>query len=77
MTNHPVAERSASEVRAELAKQRRTATELAAVLGITPQTVGRRLSGETPFDVIELVSAAEWLGVDPRQFIPSQSAGAA
>lgn len=53
----------ADEVRAELARQRKTATELAAVLGITQHTAGRRLNGGTPFNLIELFAVASWLGL--------------
>lgn len=53
------------EVRAELAVQRRTASELATVLGIAPHTVGRRLAGKTSFSVIEMAVTAEWLGMSP------------
>ena len=76
MTNHPAAEVVASEVRAELARQHRTAGDLASVLQITPHTAGRRLRGEIPFDVIELVQIGLWLGVDPRRFIPGLDAAA-
>lgn len=68
MTTHAAAgrqaaDRVAGEVRAELARQRKSASDLAAALGITPHTAGRRLSGETPFDVVELARVATWLGV--------------
>lgn len=71
MTNHPAAEAVASEVRAEMGRQRKTQAELADALGVTPHTVGRRLSGEVPFDVIEVVQIGLWLGVDPRRLIPA------
>lgn len=58
-----VSQALAAEVRSELAVQRRTANDLAAALGITPHTAGRRLAALTPFSVIELARAAEWLGV--------------
>jgi transcriptional regulator with XRE-family HTH domain len=53
----------ADEVRAELARQRKTASELASVLGITQHTAGRRLNGGTPFNLVELFSVASWLGL--------------
>lgn len=55
--------RFADEVRAELARQRRTATELALAIGTTQQTIGRRLNGATPFNAIEMVLASRFLGV--------------
>ncbi|WP_136056301.1 helix-turn-helix transcriptional regulator [Microbacterium sp. K24] len=57
------ARRFADEVRAELARQRRTFAELALALGTTPQTVGRRLNGDTPFNAIEMALAARFLGI--------------
>lgn len=54
-------QRIAGEVRAELARQKRTARELAVVLGISEHTAGRRLNGETPFNMVELASACLWL----------------
>ena len=74
MTNHPTADRVASEVRAELARQRKTAGELAAVLGMTPHTAGRRLNGEVPFDVVELVAIGLWLDIEPGRFLPQRAA---
>ncbi|WP_168443122.1 helix-turn-helix domain-containing protein [Microbacterium sp. K35] len=53
----------ADEVRAELARQRKTAAELASVLGITQHTAGRRLNGGTHFNVLELFLVASWLGL--------------
>lgn len=52
----------ADEVRAEMARQRKTAAELAVALGTTQHTVGRRLNGATPFNVFELARVAEWFG---------------
>jgi hypothetical protein len=69
MTNHSTAGRVASEVRAELARQRKTATDMAAVLYMTGHTAGRRLNGDVPFDVVELVALGAWLGVDPSKFL--------
>jgi hypothetical protein len=73
MTNHAAAGRAAAlrvatEVRAELARQRKTAIDLGEALGMTPHTAGRRLAGEVPFDVIELVQVSLWLGVPIDQF---------
>ena len=76
MTNHPTAEAVASDVRAEMARQRKTQAELATVLGVTAHTVGRRLSGDVPFNVIELVQIGLWLGVEPRRFIARASLAA-
>lgn len=63
------AKRVAGELRAELARQKRTSGELASVLGISPHTTGRRLNGETPFNVAELAAACRWLGVSLAEII--------
>ena len=69
-------QRLAAEVRAELARQKRTATEAAATIGVTPATMGRRLSGETPFNVIEIASICRWLGVEPAVLMKRAEANA-
>lgn len=63
------AQRLAAEVRAEMARQKRTASELAGVIGVTAHTAGRRLNGSTPFNVIELGQLAQWLGIGPDVLI--------
>lgn len=68
------AERIAAEVRAELARQRKTAGDLAAALGITPHTAGRRLTGEVPFNVLEIEQIAAWLEVPSKQLYASVQA---
>lgn len=69
MTDHALigstaAERIAAEVRAEMARQRRTASELAQAVGISAHTAGRRLNGAIPFSIPEMDAVARWLGVD-------------
>lgn len=59
----------AAEVRAELAVQRRTANDLALALGVTAHTIGRRLAGASPFNVIEMALAAQWLGMTPDALV--------
>ncbi|KIP88775.1 hypothetical protein RU09_14725 [Microbacterium sp. MEJ108Y] len=73
------ARRFADEVRAELARQRRTAGELALAIGTTQHTIGRRLNGSKPFNAIEMVLAARFLGVSlpvlwERATAPQQTA---
>jgi hypothetical protein len=68
MTNHAgaaeaTAQRIADDVRAELARQKKTAGEMASVLGITAHTAGRRLNGDVPFNVVEIAIIARWLGL--------------
>lgn len=70
MTNHSADEAVASEVRAALAKRRKTAADLAKVCGITAHTAGRRLNAAVPFTVVELLTIAEWLEVDLHDLLP-------
>jgi len=63
------ADRIAAEVRAEMARQKRTGGELAEVLGITAHTAGRRLNGSIPFNVVEFDTTARWLGVDSAELM--------
>lgn len=53
----------AGTVRAELARQRKTQSDLQSQLGISRHSLYRRLSGESHFDARELVIVANFLGV--------------
>ncbi|WP_418061779.1 hypothetical protein [Pimelobacter simplex] len=57
----------AAEVRAEMARQGRTKGELAQALGVTPNTAKSRYDGAQPYNLIELVQVALWLGVPLRR----------
>lgn len=59
----------AAEVRAEMARQFRSQSELAAVLRVSQTAVSRRLKGEISFDVDELVRTADFLGVSIAQLL--------
>lgn len=63
-----VARTIGSTVRAELARHGKTQGDLGSCLNLTAQTVGKRLSGESPFDVVELAMVAKWLGIDVGVF---------
>lgn len=67
----------AGELRAELARQRRTAADLALVLGTTPHTAGKRLNGQSPFTIVELAQATAWLGVSLHALVERAEAQAA
>lgn len=75
MNRHPAEQTIAGEVRALLAKRRKTATDLAAILGITPHTAGRRLSGRVAFTVAELFIIASWLDVPLGEILSTAPAG--
>ncbi|MBN9210525.1 MAG: hypothetical protein BGO45_04700 [Microbacterium sp. 71-36] len=62
-------QRVAAELRAELARQKRSGRELSVVLGISEHTMGRRLNGETPFNMVELAAACLWLGISLTDLI--------
>lgn len=59
----------ADEVRAELARQRLSARDLAITLDVSQHTVGRRLIGETPFNAAELIKTSAFLGLSYTELI--------
>lgn len=67
-------ERTASVVRAEVARHKVRTQELADILRISRTTVWRRLNGEYPFDVAELAAIADRLGVPVGTFFPTEDA---
>ena len=60
----------AAEVRAEMARQGLTQTDLGNCLDIAPHTAGRRFRGEVAYDLIELTQVAAWLGVPLARLLP-------
>jgi len=66
-----MAEAIGREVRAELARQRLTHSQLAAHLGLAQSQVSKRLAGTIEFRPSELEKAAEFLGVPLLNFIPA------
>lgn len=61
--------RIADNIRAEMARKRLTQGDLAEHLNCSQAAVSRRLSGHTPFDVNELQTIADLLGVAPAYLI--------
>lgn len=59
----------AAEVRAELARQNKTYTSLAAATDISVDTLRRRLNGLKPFYVEELGSVCRFLGITLDELI--------
>ena len=51
-----------ANVRAELARQGRTQTDLAGVLGITQSQISARIRGRVPWRLEELAAVASYLG---------------
>lgn len=64
----------AAEIRAELARRKVSQVKIAALLDISQVGVSRRLRGETPLDVNELVKIADFLEVPAAHFIPQDGA---
>lgn len=67
----------AAEVRAEIARKQISQDKLAAQVGCSRQSLNRRLTGATPFDVAELAAIAAALDVPVTAFLPSPIVGVA
>jgi len=63
--------RVAAEVRAEMARARLSGNQLGRLTGKSQAYWWRRLSGEVAFDVDDLTSIADLMGVDVREFFVS------
>lgn len=59
----------ADEVRAQMARRRRSQSSVSTETGISERTLARRLSGASSFTIDELVSIADSLGCPVRQLI--------
>ncbi len=79
MNDHAaVAQRVAAEVRAEMARQNKRQSDLAAALGITAGTAGRKHAGRVEFTLTELVQVADWLDVPlSRLYVTEDQAASA
>lgn len=64
-------EQVAAEVRAEMARQRKTGRELASLLSITQQSASRRLNASTDLSLDELDIIARWLAKPIQYFLDS------
>lgn len=62
-------ERIAAEVRAELARQQRTTTEVAESAGMVTSTLIRKMQARYPFDTDELERVAAALGVTVTELL--------
>ncbi len=61
----------AAEVRAELARQRKTSTDVAVILGRSKATTDRRIAGRLSFSAEELMLLAAALDIPVGQFFPA------
>lgn len=62
-------QRVAGAVSAEVAARHRTPAALADLLGCAEAAVAKRLSGETPFDLVEIERVAAWLELAPSELL--------
>lgn len=62
---------AAAEVRAEMARQRKSGLELASLLDLSQASASRRVLGQIAFSLDELSVIAEWLAVPVENFIRS------
>jgi transcriptional regulator with XRE-family HTH domain len=74
--HHSLTSRVAAEVRAEMARQKRSGAELGRQLGLSYTTVSKRINGEVPFDIEELEATAAWLGATPVDLLTRAEAAA-
>jgi len=59
----------AANIRAELARQKVSQTQVAERLGLSQAAVSRRLSGALPFELDEIAAVADLLNVRARDLI--------
>lgn len=59
----------AAKIRGRIAELGYRQADLAGVLGVSQQSVSKRLTGKVPFDVNELATVADWLGVSVMQLL--------
>lgn len=65
----PLAEHVATEIRAEMARQRRRQSELAEYLGLHQVTISKRLNGSQPWPLADIERVAQFLNVDSSRFL--------
>lgn len=70
MNSEDVRRYIAGEVRAEVARQRRTSMSAAKVLGKSRAAFSHQFRGKGDYRPLELLALAEWLGVDVERFLP-------
>lgn len=63
MATKNIAEQIISEIRAEMARQKKSGTELGAVLGMSQRAASYRLNGQRAMGWDETFATANWLGL--------------
>lgn len=69
-TQDEIAQSVAAEVRAQLARQRRSGRSIAKEIGYSQQSMSLRLTGKIPLNVVELTAIARILGVPVKALLP-------
>ncbi|BBJ71037.1 hypothetical protein KPHES18087_05080 [Corynebacterium ulcerans] len=59
----------AAEIRAEMARQQKSLSELSDAVGIPLSTIRRSVKGQRAFTIDELASVAAWLGRDLLELV--------
>ena len=59
-----------------MARQRKSISELASLLQVSPQAASRRTSGEMSLDLDEAAVIAEWLGIEVTALLTARTVGA-
>jgi len=77
MTSTEAREYVAAETRAALARDGRTASQLATDTGISKSSLSKKMRGQVSFTVEEVIDIANALGVDPGAFVPSTTSSVA
>ncbi len=67
-------ERLAKEIHAELIRQDLTPADLTETLGLSKATMTRRLNGEVPFTVVEVMEISSWLDVPFQELLTRSDA---
>jgi transcriptional regulator with XRE-family HTH domain len=74
MSNPPkLSQMVATNVRAEMAAQKRTAAALAELLGVGYEAARSRVSGDVDISLNELERIADWLGVTVASLMAARS----
>ena len=65
---------AAGNLRAEMARQRKTSADLADALNCSQSSASRRMTGETVMDLDELAAIANWLQVNTNALLSKAAA---
>lgn len=69
MATKNIAEQIISEIRAEMARQKKSGTELGVILGMSQRAASYRLNGQRSMDWDETLKTASWLGITLTELV--------